>query len=69
ICLLSRQFAILDGKNTCMCMVDDAYDDLPELKRDQFWCCEKIEPLYAKDAADIKINPLIGSAVRTRQIG
>ncbi|VDM37902.1 unnamed protein product [Toxocara canis] len=51
---------------TCMCMVDDARNDLPELMKDQFWCCDKIEPLYAKDAADIQVNPLIGSAVRAR---
>ncbi|VDK45999.1 unnamed protein product [Anisakis simplex] len=51
---------------TCLFMVDEAHNDLPELKRDQFWSCDKIQTFYAKDAMNEQVNPLIGSAARAR---
>ncbi|KHJ76871.1 hypothetical protein OESDEN_23509, partial [Oesophagostomum dentatum] len=44
-------------------VVDNAYDKLPELERDQFWEDTIPEPLYTAESAQRPINPQIGSCV------
>uniref|UniRef100_A0A0N5AR82 Bestrophin homolog n=1 Tax=Syphacia muris TaxID=451379 RepID=A0A0N5AR82_9BILA len=46
---------------TCMCIVDDAYNTLPEPRRDKFWA-RPVEAIYSSESTVIVNHPLIGSA-------
>ncbi|MFH4975841.1 hypothetical protein AB6A40_002550 [Gnathostoma spinigerum] len=56
--LIDKNFA------TCLCIADEAHDDVPELKRDRWWSQPDYTPLYASDAVSLPNNPLVGSATR-----
>ncbi|KHN80851.1 Bestrophin-1 [Toxocara canis] len=51
---------------TSLCIVDDEYDNVPEIKVDRFWHRSNVQPLYSTISASIPDYPLVGSAINAR---
>ncbi|VDM49084.1 unnamed protein product [Toxocara canis] len=53
---------------TSLCIVDDEYDNVPEIKVDRFWHRSNVQPLYSTISASIPDYPLVGSAINARML-
>uniref|UniRef100_A0A914ZR33 Bestrophin homolog n=2 Tax=Parascaris univalens TaxID=6257 RepID=A0A914ZR33_PARUN len=51
---------------TSLCIVDDEYDNVPEIRKDRFWRNSEAKPLYSIASLAVAGNRLIGSAMKIK---
>lgn len=49
---------------TSLCIVDDEYDNVPEIRKDRFWRNSEAKPLYSIASLAVAGKQLIGSAIK-----